>query len=80
MAALWGQPDQEGAFISGRAEQLWLVRNFCEDFLQNFTGIVLIAGEVQQKGEQRLRVPVVKAFEVGGHCSLDMTHTGGGFV
>jgi len=63
------EADEECAFIPRGVEQFGPPRELRENFLEHVVGVILVAGEVQQEGEQRLGVVVVQPCEVGRHRS-----------
>jgi hypothetical protein len=74
------QPNQEGALIASGPQQLGLARKFDKHVLQHVAGVILVAGEIQQECEQRLRVFVVQPFDSSRHRFSKMTHQTGRFV
>ena len=50
------EPDEKGAFVADTGEQFWLARELDEDFLEQIARVRLVAGEIQEKGMERLRV------------------------
>ena len=63
------EAEQEGAFIAGGVKEAELARELDEHVLQQVVGVLLIAGQIQQEGEQRRGVFVVKPLQIGGHRS-----------
>src|SRR5437016_12189550 len=61
------ESDEERPLLPRGAEQFGTPRQLGENFLKHVARVVLVAGEIQQEGEQRLGVVVVQPFEVGRH-------------
>jgi hypothetical protein len=57
-----------------------LARKFDKHVLQHVAGVILVAGEIQQECEQRLRVFVVQPFDSSRHRFSRMTHQTERFV
>jgi hypothetical protein len=63
------EADEEGALVPRGAEQFGPSGELRENLLKHVVSVILVAGEVQQEGEQRLGVVVVQPCEVGRHRS-----------
>jgi hypothetical protein len=76
-----GQSNEERPFIPRSTQQLRLARQFDEHLLQHVARVLLVAGEIQKEGEQRLGVFVIPPLEFGsgGHCFHLHDAPGGGF-
>jgi hypothetical protein len=59
-----GQADEKGPFLAHAVQQTFIAGEFDEQFLEQIAGIGLVAGEIEQKGKQRLSMFMVKALKL----------------
>ena len=64
------EAEEKGAHLQHTGEARGLCGEFEEKLLQDIARVGFAPGEVQQEGEQRRGVVVVKLAEVGGHGSF----------
>jgi len=65
------EPDEKRALLADAGQQLRFAGELDEKFLEQVARVRLVAREIQEKGEQRLRVCVVEPCDVqagGGIC------------
>ena len=75
------QPDEKGALVADVFEQVRFAGDFDENFLKQVARVVFIAGEIEEEGEKRWRVRVIKLLDLGSALFLTtMTRRKGKFV
>jgi len=67
---IMGSGEQEGACVAGAVEQVGPAGDLSEDLLQQVARVGLVARQVQQEREQRLRMPVVELFQRLAHLAV----------
>ena len=74
------ETEQKGARIFDAVEQAGPAGELDEHLLQQVAGVGLVARELEQKAEQRRRVRVVEAGEIGGGRHWEKTRQRRRFV